>query len=404
MKDTEWEKAKEDVALVVLPTLAPLPFGTDIKSTVLNDDFLEEMKSLSPKHDFLAKMMVDAHDHYATDYKADSVAKNLSESTRTSATRDPCQAAMKGFRNVTHALLGPIVETSCPGKSYECEQNKIKEFFYHNPTPAHIEEEFVDETEPQIPVHSANAPIPPATAAIPPTAAQILTQKFYTQLLETMKVLRQAPPQQQKIVVKSHEHEDSVDLAKLHNNMLTLFYVNGKIDWEEGTVKNVNLATFAQGFANLLSRTAMVQETQFANLLNTIFTTQPNNDSDDLANPLERLMSLMVFPKKFTKANLNATFQCADLKAGLMYKNPSINPFHYSLQTNRGLVKAASAKIQEERNEINWKINDKDKKVISSVIEGVGRIKTMDDVGTTCANMCGVMLAIIDVTKSKPLL
>ncbi len=405
VKNTEWATAKEDIALVVLPTLAPLPFGTDIKSTVLDDNFLEEMKSLSPEHEFWAKMMVDAHDHYATDYEAAPVVKNLSNLARTSTMRDPCQAATKGFRNITHALSGPIVETSRPGKSHEREHKKIKELFYRNLTPAHVKEELDDKSEPQIPVHSrANAPNPPTTAAVPPAAAQIPTQELYTQLLETMKVLRQAPPQQQKIVVKSREHEDSVDLAKLHNNMLTLFYVNGEIDWEEGTVKNLNLATFAQGFANLLSRTATVQETPFANLLNTVFTTQTNDDSDNPTNPLERLMSLTVFPKKFTKAHLNASFQCADLKAGLMYKNPSINPFHYGLQTNRALVKAASAKIQEERNQINWKINDKDKKVISSVIEGVGRIKTMDDVCMTCTNMCGAMLAIVDVTKSKPLL
>ncbi len=169
-------------------------------------------------------------------------------------------------------------------------------------------------------------------------------------------------------------------------------------------MKNVNLATFAQGFANLINRTATVQGTQFANLLNTIFTTQTDDDVDDLTNPLERLMSLTVFPKKFTKAHVNASFQCTDLEAVLMYKNPSINPFHYGLQTNRALIKAASAKIQEERNEINWKINNKEKKIISSVIKGFGCIDTMDDVCLTCANMCRVMLAIVDVTKSKPLL
>jgi hypothetical protein len=87
-------------------------------------------------------------------------------------------------------------------------------------------------------------------------------------------------------------------------------------------VKTVKLVTFAHGFTNLLNRTALVQETQFANLLNTIFTTQPDDNDDDLANPLERLMSLTVFPKKFTKAHLNASFQCADLEASLMYKNP----------------------------------------------------------------------------------
>jgi hypothetical protein len=252
--------------------------------------------------------------------------------------------------------------------------------------------------EQQIPVQSSTAQnINQPSVPNPPP-------EFYTQLLETMKTLQQAPPQQQKIVVELHEHKESVNLAKLHTNMLKLFYSTGKINWEEGTVNTVKLATFAHGFMNLLNRTALVQETQFANLLNTIFTMQPDDDDDDLMNPLERLMSLTVFPKKFTEAHLNASFQCADLEAGLMYKNPSINPFHYAPQNNHALVKAASTKIQEECNEFNWKINNKDKKAITSIIEKVGCINTMEDVCMTCTNMCGVMLAIVDVTNSKPLL
>jgi len=120
---------------------------------------------------------------------------------------------------------------------------------------------------------------PSPDASIPPAAAQILTQEFYTQLLKTMKILSQGPPQQQMIVVELCEHKDSLDLAKLHINMLILFYVNGKIDWEKGTMRDVNLATFVHGFASLLNRTATVQETQLANLFNTVFMTQPNNDS-----------------------------------------------------------------------------------------------------------------------------
>jgi len=88
----------------------------------------------------------------------------------------------------------------------------------------------------------------------------------------------------------------------------------------------------------------------------------------------------------------------------MLYKNPSINPFHYAPQVCRALVKAATVEIEEERNQFNWRVNEKDKKQISSVIEGVGRIESIDDVSRTCANMCGVMLAIVDVSKSKPLL
>jgi hypothetical protein len=39
-----------------------------------------------------------------------------------------------------------------------------------------------------------------------------------------------------------------------------------------------------------------------------IFRVQPEDDDNELANPLEKLMSLSIFPKKFTKAHLNASF------------------------------------------------------------------------------------------------
>ena len=151
--------------------------------------------------------------------------------------------------------------------------------------------------------------------------------------------------------------------------MLKLFYVNGVINWEEGTIKDVNLATFAKGFRDLLGRTAPEQKAQFANLLNTLFRAQPKDDDNKLAIPLKRLISLSVFPKKFTKAHLNTSFQCADLEADMMYTNPSINPFHYAPQNCHALVKKASFEIKEERNKLIWCINEKDKKQISSVIE-----------------------------------
>ena len=50
VKDTEWEEANKEIALIVIPTVAPLPFGMDIKSTVLDDDFIEEMQKISAKH------------------------------------------------------------------------------------------------------------------------------------------------------------------------------------------------------------------------------------------------------------------------------------------------------------------------------------------------------------------
>jgi hypothetical protein len=85
-----------------------------------------------------------------------------------------------------------------------------------------------------------------------------------------------------------------------------------------------------------------------------------------------------------------------------MYKSTLINPFHYAPQTNRTMVKAASNELEEERNKMNWRIVEKDKKQVTSVIKGIGQINTMEDVCMTCANMCGVQLAIVDASKNKP--
>ena len=50
--------------------------------------------------------------------------------------------------------------------------------------------------------------------------------------------MNQAASQQQKIIVKLHEHEESIDLAKLQTSMLKLFYVGGVVDWDEGMAQS----------------------------------------------------------------------------------------------------------------------------------------------------------------------
>ncbi len=64
----------------------------------------------------------------------------------------------------------------------------------------------------QMPLHSSTAPTTSFFTA--PLVGNPSTD-FYTQFLETFKTLQQAPPPQQKIVVKLRKHEESVNLAKL---------------------------------------------------------------------------------------------------------------------------------------------------------------------------------------------
>jgi hypothetical protein len=299
----------------------------------------------------------------------------------------------------------------------------VRSFFRCNPTPARIKVINNNEPEVHIPIHSASMPAdknspadknlpadknPPVTTATAPTipaapTTAIPPPSFYTQLIKTMKNM-QAPQQLQKIVVESRDHKESVDLAKLQISMLQLMYAGGNIDWEEDTVKKVKLADFAQGFKNLLGRYAAVQAAQLMNLFMTIFTTEMDDDDVDLlVNPLNRLMSLVCFPPKFTKGHLNASFQSFVLESGAIYKSTSINPFQYAPQNNCMLMKAATSKMEEVRNKISWKVVDKDRKQILSIIKGV-RVNSMEDVAMTCANMCSIQLAIVDILTTKPLL
>ena len=115
-------------------------------------------------------------------------------------------------------------------------------------------------------------------------------------------------------------------------------------------------------------------------------------------------MLLVIFPQKFTKGHLNASFQSSDLKMSSMYKSLSLNPFHYAPQGNRKMILEATTKMDKECNEVNWHINEKDRSKISSLIERVGRVNNMEEVTMTCANIGGVQVAMIDITAGKPLL
>ncbi len=74
-------------------------------------------------------------------------------------------------------------------------------------------------------------------------------------------------------------------------------------------------------------------------------------------------MSLYVFPPKFTKGHLDATFQSNDLELAVIYKSTSINPFHYALQLDQILVAAAKKEVKEEQNEKSFTIAKSNHKI-----------------------------------------
>ncbi len=68
------------------------------------------------------------------------------------------------------------------------------------------------------------------------------------------------------------------------------------------------------------------------------------------------------------------------------------------------MVAVAKKEVKEEWNEKSFAIAKNNRKKILSLIEGIGKINSMDNVAKTCANICAVQLAIVNVTAGKPLL
>ncbi len=316
VKDTAWENAMQNIALIALPTLIPIPFGMYVESTIFDNAFMEEMNKILAEHGFWAKRMSDIFEQALLNEDSVTIAERLMSSKTSSKTCNPTRAMTKGIRGATVASSGPFIKTSQAGKKHETEQAIVRSFFHHNLTP--VCTEYIDDDDEPLEVHinisSASAPADenPATVQtnpVPETLPTILPgevpaipggvpPEFYTQLIKTMKIMQvvQAPQAIPKIVVESRDHEESVDLAKLQISMLQLMYAGGDIDWEEGTVKNVQLADFAQGFKNLLGRFAVVQAAQLTNLFMTLFISEMDNNDDVLATPLQRLMSIVCFP------------------------------------------------------------------------------------------------------------
>jgi hypothetical protein len=138
VKDTELEEANKDIALVVLPTLAPLPFRRVIESTMLDDEFSEEMAKITIENGFWAKMMVDAFEQEDKKFDILPIVNNLNVSKTSYKGHDPCHATTKGFQDAWPSNSSPSINTSCVGRKHGVKQAKMKDFYHHDRTPSRV--------------------------------------------------------------------------------------------------------------------------------------------------------------------------------------------------------------------------------------------------------------------------
>ena len=77
VKGTCYEEVNDELALVAIPNVAPLPYGFDIKSLELDEDFINKMEKISVNHGFWARQMYNAFDQHDKDNGTEQVVENL---------------------------------------------------------------------------------------------------------------------------------------------------------------------------------------------------------------------------------------------------------------------------------------------------------------------------------------
>jgi hypothetical protein len=114
VKGTEWESTEHNIALCVVPVLAPIPFGKNIMSISFDDSFIKEMSLISIEHGFWANLMSDIIEQAKTDSKVKTIVKRLVESSN-KQNHDPCHTATK--QTNIFPDLAPFINTSSLAKN-----------------------------------------------------------------------------------------------------------------------------------------------------------------------------------------------------------------------------------------------------------------------------------------------
>ena len=339
VKGTCYEDADDELALVALPNVAPLPYGFEIKSVELDEDFVEEMKKILDNHGFWAQQMFNAFDQHDKDHGTELVVENLTNLIKNEPARrskkmaSASTSATKNFSTVFHAAAGPIVDISQAGEKHEAAQNVVKSYFMPNPTP-----------QPH--------PLPDDPG---------VTQPVLAQMIETLKNIGSSLTSNHptSIVVASQQTEEDKEMQDSYNSSLQLFYASAGVNWEEGTVASVKKANFSVGFENVLAkRSNKMRINEFTNLLTTIFSLKKNEGDSFEHFELGRMQSMTAFDPKFVGAHINSNNSTTDLDANSALKSTSINAFSYAPQNNQLKTQQKLADIQAQRNEALFNINE----------------------------------------------
>ena len=238
---TTWSDSN-NIAICLIPILAPIFFGQEsIEGSVFDDDFVDKMKAISEKHGKWADLMVkffSQQEESTSDI--DKIIDRLKNPRRSNAP-DPETFTSPGFK--TFDIPEPpyicIYQLSNPLK-WQSYQEILSAYFISNPSPVRRAPRVtiqtpIDQDDEEDGEDRENVNTLPAT---PDQNQAKQQQQNQQQQMPPWWFSAHAPPfltqQSQNIVVESRADKAREQEAKLNTNMLSLFLIGVKTDWEDG--------------------------------------------------------------------------------------------------------------------------------------------------------------------------
>ena len=376
---TTWSESS-NIAVCLAPILAPIFFGQkSIEGSVFDDDFVDKMRSISTKHGEWADLMVE---FYSQQEKSvpdlDKIIDRLQNPKRPNAP-DPETFASPGFKafDIPEPPYTCIYQLSNPSK-WQSYQEILSAYFISNPSPVCLPRVTI-----QTPIDQdnkedkdrENVNAPPATFNQNQTQQQQQNQQQIPPWWFNAQALPFLTQQSQNIVVESRADKAREQEAKLNTNMLSLFLIGVKMDWDDGKITSTLLPMNTTEYKNILAQPSAVRPTQAANILQTVFTTSPDS-LEERFSPLFSMLLMEFFPKNLVTAWLNANFQRSNLES-LLFESNAITILTFVSQNDSAKLLASRTSEENARNEWALDMSEAHRTKAKTTIEGLDKIESM---------------------------
>ena len=394
-----------NIAICLIPILAPIFFGQEsIEGSVFDDDFVDKMKAISEKHGKWADLMVEFYNQQEESTSdLDKIIDRLKNPRRSNAP-DLETFTSPGFKtfDIPEPPYTCIYQLSNP-LNLQAYQEILSAYFISNPSPVRRApcvtiQTPIDQDDEEDGEDRENVNALPAT----PNQNQAQQQQQNQQQMPPWWFSAQAPPfltqrQSQNIVVESRADKAREQEAKLNTNMLSLFLIGVKTDWEDGEIISTLLPMNTTEYKNILAQPSSVIPTQAANILQTVFTTSPDS-LEQCFSPLFDMLSMEFFPKNLVTAWLNANFQRSNLES-LLFESNAITILTFVSQNDSAKLLASRTSEENACNEWALEMSKAHRTKAKTTIEGLGKIESMQCIVRIAANVCGFVRAFFDVEK-----